>query len=351
MRVWRSNRIGLVNHTNKDNSRIDIEEGIGKKGFLVNLDRKSGIPFYIQLKEQIRRRITEGVWTAGTKLPTERDLAESLAVSRNTVSQAYKELESDGTLSSARGRGTFVADTLLIMQQGGRKEKVLRIVDLAMEEAVRLGFSIDDFVSFVHVRGMEKKDLLSRMKVVFIVSNPEQLADLNWNLGLGVSLLPFLLSELQESPRAQECLVGMDMAVTGVNHLAEVKTLLDKISTPILGISLQPKLETIVRIAKLTMGRDFALVCESNQFAETVIAALKQAGLHPTIKTLIQPSEAKLSEELSKCGAVILAPKLRLRVEKVLPENMECIEFRFEPDAGSLNLLRGALLEIKGGKI
>ena len=317
----------------------------------MDLDRKSGIPYYIQLKEQIRRRITQGVWSAGTKLPTERELAESLAVSRNTVSQAYKELESEGILSSVRGKGTFVADTLLIMQQEGRKEKVLRIVDVAMEEAVGLGFSIDDFVSFVHVRGMEKKDLLSRMKVAFIVSNPEQLADVNWNLGLGVSLLPFLLSELQESPRAQERLVGIDMAVTGVTHLAEVKTLLDKSPTPILGISLQPKLETIVRIAKLTMGRDLALVCESNQFAEKVKESIKQAGLHPAIITLIQPSEESLREVLPKCGAVILAPKLRFRVEKVLPENMECIEFRFEPDAGSLNLLRGALLEIKGGKI
>ena len=335
----------------KKNCEHRIDEGIGKKGFWVDLDRKSGIPYYIQLKEQIRRRITQGVWTAGTKLPTERELAESLALSRNTVSQAYKELESEGILASARGRGTFVADTLLIMQQEGRKEKVLRIVDVAMEEAVGLGFSIDDFVSFVHVRGMEKKDLLSRMKVALIVCNPEQLSDANWNLGLGVSLLPFLLSELQESPRAQERLAGMDMAVTGLTHLTEVKTLLDKLPIPLLGISLQPKLETIVRIAKLAMGRDLALVCESNPFAEKVITALKEAGLHPTIKTLIQPSEANLREVLPSCGAVILAPKLRQRVEKVLPERMECIEFRFEPDAGSLNLLRGALLEIKGGKI
>lgn len=316
----------------------------------MDLDRKSGIPYYIQLKEQIRRRITQGVWTAGTKLPTERELAESLAVSRNTVGQAYKELESEGILSSARGRGTYVTNTLLMVQQEGRKEKVLRIVDVAMEEAVGLGFSIDDFVSFTHVRGMEKKQLLSQMKLAYIVSNPEQLSDGNWNLGLGVSLLPFLLSELQESPRAQERLVGMDMAVTGVTELAEVKILFNKLHIPILGISLQPKLGTLVRIAKLTMDHDLALVCESNQFAIKVKAALIQAGLQPTINTLIQPSEESLREALSKCGTVILAPKLRLRVEKVLPENMECFEFRFEPDAGSLYLLRGALLELKGEK-
>ncbi|HZK55943.1 MAG TPA: GntR family transcriptional regulator [Desulfosporosinus sp.] len=316
----------------------------------MDLDRKSGIPYYIQLKEQILRRITQGIWTAGTKLPTERELAESLAVSRNTVGQAYKELESEGILSSARGRGTYVTNTLLMGQQEGRKEKVLRIVDVAMEEAVGLGFSIDDFVSFAHVRGMEKKQLLSQMKLAYIVSNPEQLSDGNWNLGLGVSLLPFLLSELQESPRAQERLVGMDMAVTGVTELAEVKILFNKLHIPILGISLQPKLGTLVRIAKLSMDHDLALVCESNQFALKVRAALKQAGLQPVINTLIQPSEESLREALSKCGAVILAPKFRLRVEKVLPENMECFELLFEPDEGSLYLLRGALLELKGEK-
>ncbi|ODA41457.1 GntR family transcriptional regulator [Desulfosporosinus sp. BG] len=317
----------------------------------MDLDRKSGVPYYIQLKEQIRRRITQGVWTAGTKLPTERELSESLSLSRNTVSQAYKELESEGILSSVRGRGTYVEDTLLIMQQESRKEKVLRIVDVAMEEAVGLGFTIDDFVSFVHVRGMEKKALLSRRKVVFIVDNPEQLSEAHWNLGPGVSLLPFLLSELQGSPRVKERLAGMDMAVTGENNLAEVKVLLDKVGIPILGISLQPKLETIVRIAKLTMGRELALVCESYQFAEIVKLALKQAGLRPTFKTLVQPNEDNLRKVLLECGAVILAPKLRRRVEKVLPENMECIEFRFEPDAGSLNLLRGTLLELKEEKI
>ncbi|MCB8815784.1 GntR family transcriptional regulator [Desulfosporosinus shakirovi] len=314
----------------------------------MELDRKSGVPYYIQLKEQIRRRITQGIWPAGTKLPPERELAKSIAVSRNTVSQAYKELESEGILCSTRGKGTFVEDTALIMQQESRKEKVLRIVDLAMEEAVGLGFSIDDFVSFVHVRGMEKKDLLSRMKVAFLVSNPEQLTDVNWNLGPGVSLVPLLLSELQESPRAQECLAGMDMAVTGAAHLAEVKILLGKLHIPILGISLQPKLDTIVRIAKLTMGRELALVCESNQYAEKIKIALRQAGLYPAFKTLIQPNEASLREILPECGAVILAPRLRFGVEKVLPENMECIEFRFEPDAGSLNLLKGALLDLKG---
>lgn len=313
----------------------------------LELDRQSGIPFYIQLKEQIKKNITQGRWTAGMKLPTERELAERIGVSRNTISQAYKELEGEGVLSSSQGRGTFVADTSLVMQQEGRKEKVIRIIDVAMEEAVGLGFTIDDFIAFVHVRGMEKKELLSRIKVGFVECNPEQLAEANWNLGPGVSLVPFLLADLQGGPKAHERLSAMDMVVTGVGHLPEVKKLIHGLHVPLLGISLQPRLEMVVRIAKLPLGREVALVCESMKFAEKVRDSLNQAGLYPHLKILVQPGDEELKGALAGCSAVIVAPKLRFQVGKALPENMECIEFRFEPDTGSLNLLRGTLLELK----
>lgn len=312
----------------------------------MELDRQSGVPFYIQLKEQIRKRIMQGVWTAGTKLPTERELAEQLGVSRNTVSQAYKELEGEGVLSSSQGRGTFVADALAVLQQENRKEKVLRIIDVAMEEAVGLGFSIDDFVSFVHLRGMEKKEFLSRVKVGFVECNPEQLAEANWHLGPGVTLIPLLLTDLQDR-RGRERLAAMDMIVTGVSHLNEVKSLLAGMNTPLLGISLQPKMETVVRVAKLPPGHEVALVCESGRFAAKVQEALRQAGLYPTLKVYLKPASEVLSQALAECGAIIVAPSFRSQVDRILPENMERIEFTFEPDAGSLNLLRGALLELK----
>lgn len=313
----------------------------------MELDRRSGIPYYIQLKEQIKERIRQGVWPAGTKLPTERDLAVQLGVSRNTVSQAYKDLEGEGILSSAQGKGTFVGDTSVVMQQESRKEKVLRIIDVAMEEAVGLGFSIDDFVSLVHLRGMEKKEFLSRVKVGFVECNPEQLEERHWNLGPGVNLVPLLMDDVKEQGRGRERLSAMDMVVTGVGHLADVKPLLNGLELPLVGVSLQPKLETVVRIAKLAPGKPVALVCESRRFADKVTAALQQAGLYPELRVLLAPDAEQLARTLPEVGAVIVAPSWRTVVEKELPQNMECIVFNFLPDTGSLNLLRSALLELK----
>jgi DNA-binding transcriptional regulator YhcF (GntR family) len=312
----------------------------------MELDRKSGIPYYIQLKDQIRKQITQGSWQTGTKLPTERELAEEMGVSRNTISQAYKELESEGVLSSTQGKGTFVADSSITVQLENRKEKILRIIDVAMEEAVGLGFTIDDFVSFVHVRGMEKKEFLSKVKVAFVECNPEQLAEAQWNLGPGVTLIPIPMSELKDR-RGRERFKSMHIVVTSSGHIQEVRQLLVGMELPVLGLSLQPKLETIVRVAKLMSGRKVVLTCESMLFAEKVKAALAGAGLHPLLDVWLEPDEEELRAILPEYGAVITAPCQRLKVERFLPDHMELIEFRFEPDAGSLNLLRSTLMELK----
>lgn len=74
--------------------------------FNINLD--SGIPAYLQIKRYIEGLIKDGNLKPGTKLPSSRNLAKSLGVSRNTVIQAYSLLEAEEFVSSGVGRGTFV---------------------------------------------------------------------------------------------------------------------------------------------------------------------------------------------------------------------------------------------------
>lgn len=53
--------------------------------------------------------IKDGNMAPGQRLPAEREMAEKLKVSRNTVREAYLSLAAKGILSSHRGRGAFVA--------------------------------------------------------------------------------------------------------------------------------------------------------------------------------------------------------------------------------------------------
>ncbi|MEN3259833.1 PLP-dependent aminotransferase family protein [Sodalis endosymbiont of Spalangia cameroni] len=61
-----------------------------------------------RLYRAIRQGILEGVLRAGSRLPATRDLAQQLAISRNTVSTAYDQLQAEGYISTRAGSGTFV---------------------------------------------------------------------------------------------------------------------------------------------------------------------------------------------------------------------------------------------------
>jgi GntR family transcriptional regulator len=73
------------------------------------LNPQSGTPIYRQLVAQITRLIAGGQLTAGTELPSVRELAELHTVNPMTISKAYALLEADGLLERQRGKPMRVA--------------------------------------------------------------------------------------------------------------------------------------------------------------------------------------------------------------------------------------------------
>jgi DNA-binding FadR family transcriptional regulator len=64
---------------------------------------------HIEVKEALRARITEGVWTTGSRLPPERGLAEEFGASRNTIRKAIKSLAADAYISQSENARPIVA--------------------------------------------------------------------------------------------------------------------------------------------------------------------------------------------------------------------------------------------------
>lgn len=75
----------------------------------ISLNRTEGAPLYRQIGAQIKEAIADGRLPAGAQLPTVRQLAAELGVTRLTVQTAYAELQSGGWLEATVGRGTFVS--------------------------------------------------------------------------------------------------------------------------------------------------------------------------------------------------------------------------------------------------
>jgi GntR family transcriptional regulator len=72
------------------------------------IDRRSGLPTYLQIVEQVRQALLLGRLRVGDKLPTAREVVASTAVNPNTVLKAYRELEHEGLVEGRVGSGTFV---------------------------------------------------------------------------------------------------------------------------------------------------------------------------------------------------------------------------------------------------
>jgi len=66
---------------------------------------------YEEIVEQLKAMITRGELKPGDRLPSERDMAESLGVSRASVREALTTLEAIGILEIKSGEGTFVKQT------------------------------------------------------------------------------------------------------------------------------------------------------------------------------------------------------------------------------------------------
>lgn len=76
---------------------------------MIQLSQDTTIPKFRQLGSQLRKAILSGQLKTGTKLPSTRELALSLSISRLTVQNTYEQLISEGYLNAQTGSGTFVA--------------------------------------------------------------------------------------------------------------------------------------------------------------------------------------------------------------------------------------------------
>jgi GntR family transcriptional regulator len=97
---------------------------------LLKIDSRVKIPLYHQIVQNITDLIDEGKLAQGSMLPSEWELTNLYSVSRLTVRQALKALESNGLVTRRHGIGTFVSTpptTQLTPSKLGFSQKILQI--------------------------------------------------------------------------------------------------------------------------------------------------------------------------------------------------------------------------------
>ena len=102
---------------------------------LLEVNFKSGLPVYLQIVEQVKAAAASGRLRGGDPLPGIRSLAEDLRVNRNTVAKAYTELESEGVIETAAGKGCFVKDGTSPLKKEARNKALGELLDAAIIQA------------------------------------------------------------------------------------------------------------------------------------------------------------------------------------------------------------------------
>jgi GntR family transcriptional regulator len=112
------------------------------------LDVSSGVPLYLQLKQQIIQRIIQGEWEPGYQLPTVRQLAVDLSINVNTVSRVYQEVEREGFIRTQQGKGTFVRHPDEWTEgSDGRTKMVEKVASLVAEMVQTQGITLTELVN------------------------------------------------------------------------------------------------------------------------------------------------------------------------------------------------------------
>ncbi len=115
---------------------------------VLTVDPRSGVPIYLQVIEQVKRSVALGVLASGEQLPTVKQLALDLTINANTVAKAYRELERDGVIETAPGRGSFVRGNGSIESTKTAATDVARdAIEAAVREAKSIGLLADDIRS------------------------------------------------------------------------------------------------------------------------------------------------------------------------------------------------------------
>lgn len=100
-----------------------------------HINRRSGIPAYVQLVLQVKQALRLGDLQSGDQLPTAKEVVGAVTVNPNTVLKAYRELENEGLVEARPGLGTFVTQSLVKPGMAERDALQTTLADWARQGA------------------------------------------------------------------------------------------------------------------------------------------------------------------------------------------------------------------------
>lgn len=297
-----------------------------------NLDRSLTVPVGAQLRGQIEYSVAVGDLRPGQRLPTVRDLADSLGVSPVTVSNVYRDLQHKGIVTSTVGRGTFVnAITGLEPGQVGAQAEVQRAVDQLIRVGQMHGLSTADLVERLQatVAVVADRSVRALLVGIFPAATRAYAESIEQFLGPGGKVDAITFDEIESDEAGFEP-TGYDVLLTIVYLVPKLERLVAG-RVPVKAIKFLPSEQTRLMLSQLQPTDRVAVVATYPEY----LAALKS-----TVMSFAPHVDVVASHLLDEFDPKTLVGNVDVLVYATgsdgvlprLPSGVRSFEYRHEPD-------------------
>ncbi len=109
------------------------------------LEFNNNYPIYLQVVDDIKRKIIKNELNPGDKLPSNSELAIIYKINPNTVQRIYKQLEYENICFTRRGLGTYVSEDPDVTQNI-KNEFISNLINDFIFQMNSVGFSLNEII-------------------------------------------------------------------------------------------------------------------------------------------------------------------------------------------------------------
>jgi len=319
----------------------------------LQIDRDLPVPIGLQVKGLLEYGIACGELSPGERLPSVRELAESLAVAPMTVALVYRDLRKVGLIETRRGLGTFVAES----GAAGRRPRariveIERRLDRLIDDAVAIGLGPSDLTGMVQARLARRRPKPRGRTVVmlglFEDATRAYAAAIEARLPAGTAVHPLTMEQLQGSEAARRQAAEAELVVTFPNRQREAAALLPECR--VLAIRFIPSEETRRALAGLDPMTHLGIASRFADFLPIMKSGVQRFAPHVRQIAAAALDTPALDAVIADADVVVLSTG----AESVLPRlrsGVRAIEYRHSPDPVDIDQQIAPLLAVEAEAI
>ncbi len=303
----------------------------------LQVDRDLPVPLGLQLRGMIEYGIVGGELSPGQKLPSVRDLAQSLGVAPMTVAQVYRDLR-DATLLETRDRqGTFVAGPPPGSLAHPHRRQIQQRLQAVVDDAFAVGLTGGDLAGIMQTILVRQQSLDTPKRLIMVGMYPEPTRDyaqtLQATLGPKAIVEPRTISEIRDDPAYRNPGLNFDLAIAFPNRRKEVAALLPHIR--VVALRFSPSPETRKALANLDPQAAVGLVSHFPDFLPMLKVGVRHYAPQITVLRAAVIDTPGMDAVLASANTVVFSTGAEAVLSQILP-GTAAIEYRYGPDLGDI---------------